>query len=103
VGEGDLWSSVGTTRKHELQRYDAVIHLRTPSLQNGYNQTNPLRLESVQDATLIDARILRAWDDHPHRFIVEASPNFLEKARRAIDILREEMPECCKAHTIPTP
>ena len=46
-GPGDLWSSVATTLEDELKRYDAVIHLRTPSLDRGYNHQNPLRTESA--------------------------------------------------------
>jgi len=97
----DFCSSVGTTINKELARYDAVIHLRTPAMEQGYNQQNPLRTESAVAAADIDARILRAWESHPRRFIVESSASFLDKAARAVGILRAEMPDCCKAHTIP--
>src|SRR5436190_7498276 len=86
----DYFDSVGTTLEEELARYDAVIHLRTPPLENGYNRENPLRIESVGEAAEIDLEILRAWQAHPRRFIVEASPNFLNKAARVLDILRTE-------------
>ena len=99
--QDDLWSSVGTTLEEQLKRYDAVIHLRTPTIDNGYNRTNPLRIESAADATDIDGRIERLWQGHPRRFIVEATPDFMEKASRAIEILRAEMPECCRRHVIP--
>ena len=46
-GPDTLWSSVGTTRLEQLARYDAVIHLRTPSSAGGYDQRNPLRTESA--------------------------------------------------------
>jgi predicted ATPase len=95
-GAGDLWSSVGTTLEQELRRYDVVIHLRTPAATKGYNHRNPLRTESAEDAEAIDRRILRSWETHPHRFIVESSADFLEKASRALEILRNEMPECCR-------
>lgn len=93
--------SVRTTVSEELARYNAVIHLRTPATQHGYNQQNPLRTESAMAAADIDARILRAWESHPRRFIVESSASFLDKAARAVDILRAEMPDCCKAHIVP--
>jgi predicted ATPase len=98
---GDLWSAVGTTLQQQLERYCAVIHLRTPTLENGYNRSNPLRIESVADAVAIDNRIAALWEAHPRRFVVEASKNFLDKAARVLEILRGEMPECCRHHTVP--
>jgi len=100
LGE-EFWSSMGTTHASELRRYDAVVHLRTPALEHGYNHQNPLRTESAATAAEIDDRIAEAWAAHPRRFIVESSLDFLDKAARAIKILRDEMPECCKGHVIP--
>jgi predicted ATPase len=100
-GPGDLWSAVGTTLDEQLHRYDAVIHLRTPSSLGGYNHKNPLRLESAAEASLIDQRLLQAWASHPHRFIVEPAADFLAKAKRVLDILRAQLPECCRHHQVP--
>ena len=99
-GPNDLWASVGTTLEEQLGRYDAVIHLRTPEASDGYNHQNPLRVESAAEAAVIDARILRVWEKHPHRFIVEPSRDFIAKASRAIEILRGEVPECCRHHLV---
>lgn len=101
LGAGDLWSSVGTSLETELRRYDAVIHLRTPTAANGYGNENPLRVESAGEAAQIDERISRVWEAHPRRFVVEATPDFLTKASRALHILRDEMPECCRHHATP--
>lgn len=98
---GDLWSQVGTTLDEQLHRYEAVIHVRTPSPENGYNRRNPLRIESALEAAVIDDRIALAWERHPRRFVVEAAPDFLTKAARALHILRGEMPECCRRHVVP--
>jgi predicted ATPase len=98
IGSGDFWSAVGTTRQETLARYDTVVHLRVPNAENGYGKQNPLRVESVDQALAIDDRILQAWDGHPHRYIVEATTDFMAKARRAVEILRAELPECCRAH-----
>ena len=103
AGAGDLWTSVGTTIEAELRRYDVVIHLRTPTATNGYNHSNPLRKESAEDAEVLDRRILCAWETHPRRFIIESSADFLDKAARALEILRREMPECCRKHIVPLP
>lgn len=96
-GPGTLWSSVGTTREDEMRRYDAVIHLRTPGLP-AYNHSNPLRVETVAEAALIDERITEAWADHPRRFVVASTDDFLHKAHSALAIIRELLPACCRAH-----
>lgn len=98
----DFWSGAKTTLAEQLGRYDAVIHLRTPALELGYNRQNRLRTESATVAAEIDERILRAWETHPRRFVVESAAEFLDKAAKTIEILRSEMPECCRRHVIPT-
>jgi predicted ATPase len=95
-GPESFWDSVGTTLERELSRYDAVIHLRTPPIDGGYNHSNPLRSESALVAAEIDAQLLRIWDGHPRRFVVPPSPDFLEKALRTVEILKAEMPDCCR-------
>ncbi|HKP64179.1 MAG TPA: ATP-binding protein [Polyangiales bacterium] len=100
-GPDELWTSVGTTRDEQLARYDAVIHLRTPPADSGYNQQNPLRIESASDAAVIDRRIAQAWEGHPRRFVVEPTPDFLGKAMGALAVLRDELPACCRSHVVP--
>ena len=97
-GPGTLWEAVGTTLAAELARYDAVLHLRTPAPDMGYNHSNPLRIESAAEAHATDLRIALAWADHPHRFEVAPASSFLVKATRAVEILRGELPACCRRH-----
>jgi predicted ATPase len=97
----EFMASVGTTLGEQLARYHAVIHLRTPAEDHGYNRQNPLRIESAAGAGEVDRRILQAWQAHPRRFVVESTAEFLDKAAETLDILRGEMPECCKRHVIP--
>jgi predicted ATPase len=96
-GPESLWDSVGTTLERELSRYDAVIHLRTPPIDGGYNHTNPLRVETALAAAQIDAQLLAIWDGHPRRFVVPPSPDFLQKAARTVEILKSEVPDCCRS------
>jgi predicted ATPase len=91
----DYWRDLGTTLEAELARYAAVIHLRTPV--KGYNRANPLRIETVVEAQLIDDRIARAWAPHPHVHTVDSTRDFVAKAARAIEIIRAEVPACCCA------
>lgn len=100
-GPEGLWEAVGTTLEEQLDRYDAVIHLRTPPIEGGYDRSNPLRLESAAEAAAIDQAILNAWAAHPRRYIIAATPDFLTKAARVLDALREELPACCRRHVVP--
>lgn len=100
-GPDDLWGAVGTSLDDQLRRYDAVIHLRTPGPHGGYNHDNPLRVESAAQASLVDQRLIAVWAHHPRRFIVEPAPDFLAKAKTVLDILRAQLPECCRQHRVP--
>jgi predicted ATPase len=95
-GPESLWDAVGTTLEAELARYASVIHLRTPSDANGYNFRNPLRTESVAEAMEIDRRIGEVWSAHPAYVEVPATEDFLVKARHALELLRDRVPECCR-------
>jgi hypothetical protein len=98
TGDGDLFSAIGTTRALELARYDAVIHLRTPTSPEAYNRDNPLRVESIEEAAVVDAQIAMQWSSHPRVFVVEPTEDFLHKAARALALLRDEVPACCRHH-----
>lgn len=102
-GPDDFLASVGSSLEEQLRRYHAVIHLRTPTGDGGYNLRNPLRIEAAPEASEIDARIALAWERHPRRYVVEAEADFLTKAQRALEILRQEMPECCRWEMLAPP
>jgi predicted ATPase len=97
----DFFAELGTTRERELARYAAVIHLRTPPAEAGYNHHNPLRIESPEEAALIDGRIEQVWRDHPRRFIIPNTRDFMEKAQHALMHIHAELPECCSGHFRP--
>ena len=99
----EYWSSLRTSLEAELGRYDTVIHLRTPPAEHGYNNQNPLRTENAAAAAAIDGLILQAWERHPRRFVVESAAEFLDKAARALEILRGELPDCCRRHLAVSP
>lgn len=94
-GPNDFWSALDTTRMAVLLRYDVVIHLRVPE-EPHYGHQNPLRTETVAEARAIDDRILAAWEGHPKRIVIDSSRDFLEKARRALEAIRAELPACCR-------
>jgi predicted ATPase len=90
-----FWAEVGTTRDDQLDRYAAVIHLRTPPAAT-YNHDNPLRIESAAEAAHIDERILAAWGGHPMRVQIQSEAAFLDKLDRALAAVRDHVPACCR-------
>ena len=96
----DLWAAVHSTLEAELHRYTAVIHLRTPTASEGYNHRNPIRTESAQAAGVIDAAIAEAWAGHPRVTTIPAAGDFLVKANAALDVIRSELPDCCRGHVL---
>ncbi len=98
--EDEYFHEVGTTFDAEIVRYAAVIHLRTPSSDGGYNHLNPLRSEDAGQAARIDERIAAIWSRHPRCFQVRNAAEFLDKARAVLALVRAEVPECCRHHHV---
>jgi predicted ATPase len=94
-GDTDFFADVGTSHRQELERYDLVIHLHSPTSANGYNRRNPLRIETAEVAHELDSKILAAWADHPHRVVVDVHRRFIDKAAHVLDVIRAELPPCC--------
>jgi predicted ATPase len=88
----EFFQEVSITREQELSRYAAVIHLRTPKDGEGYDHSNPVRVEDPEDAARIDEAIHRAWDGHPKRHTIDSTPDFLDKVVRVLAIVSEELP-----------
>lgn len=100
-GEADqFFEATGTERSEVFGRYASVIHLRTPTATAGYNRQNPLRLESADEASVIDQRLLDVWKDHPRRMVVECEADFLDKLERTLAFLLRELPACCRGRGI---
>lgn len=93
--EGLFWKMSNTTLERELQKYHAVIHLRSPTEELGYNHLNPLRVESALDAFHIDNKIGAIWKQHSNYQEIPSNSNFLHKAQAAIDLIVKFQDECC--------
>lgn len=101
TGRPDLWTSVGTSLHAELTRYSAVIHMRVPGEASGYDHSNPLRLESAEEAAKIDRHIGDLWSKHPRVYSIDPQETFIAKAAKVLEVLKEQVPECCRHHVIP--
>lgn len=94
----EFWEEVGSSRLAALARYTAVIHLRTPPIANGYDHSNPLRIETAEQARSMDERILEAWRGHPRCRVIESTASFADKVHEALTQIRLYLPVCCAGH-----
>jgi hypothetical protein len=83
-------------RDEELKRYSQVIHVRTPTEERWYNHRNPLRIESVEEASELDRKVELAWVGHPNRHFIQNHTDFVNKAQNAILLLLNALPKCCE-------
>lgn len=90
----EYFKETGLERERELARYAAVIQLRPPTQDHGYQQT-AVRKESATEAAAIDLRISDAWAGHPNLHVIESDANFIAKLERAVELIRSELPPCC--------
>ena len=91
-----FWKMSGSQIEREYEKYSAVIHLRSPTDLLGYNQRNPLRIETATQAKEIDEKIAQAWARHPNYEAIGSSENFLTKADAAMKLISKYIPDCCR-------
>lgn len=92
TGSEGFYESLGSSQKTIFDRYSTVIHLKTPSLALGYNHSNPMRIETPEEAILIDEKIESVWHGHPNRFIVPATESFTEKLDHVTALIKAALP-----------
>lgn len=93
-----FWDTFNTSLDAEYSRYKAVIHLRSPSIQHGYNHQNPIRIESAEEARSIDERIHDIWKEHPNYNTVDSHESFMDKLTLAYKKISTFVPDCCGGH-----
>ena len=80
ANESDFFQSMQTTLEEELARYDAVIFFETAAKSGeSIRSNNPIRNESEQKATEIDAKLQQVWSKHPNFNLVASSESFIRK------------------------
>src|SRR3989344_1333307 len=75
----EFFDHLGTTLDKELSRYDAVIFFETAavggiSIEGG----NPTRIESIEDALILDQKLIKLWSQHPHFIFVPHNVSFIK-------------------------
>ncbi len=90
MSEEDFQTILSELRTNEVElrdSYDAVFHLVTAA--KGAEQfyttaNNKARIETVEQASALDDKLIAAWTGHPHLRIVDNSMDFEEKLRNLI-------------------
>lgn len=96
----EFYDVLNTNLEMEFKKYKAVIHLRSPTLEKGYNYQNPIRVESAELAAKIDENIHEIWKNHSNYFVIESTDDFTAKLQLATKRIQSLIPECCKNHLI---
>lgn len=76
----NYFESLSTTLEAEINRYQWIIHLDSACIE-GYDSSNPIRLESPEEALVINDKIKQVWATHPQRFIIKSTQDFVKKMR----------------------
>ncbi len=79
---------LGTEVGELINRYDAVLHLRSAACGAEAHYTranNPARTENESLARERDAKVQNAWCGHPHHVIIPAEDDFELKYKKTLD------------------
>ncbi|MGE3757210.1 MAG: AAA family ATPase [Pseudobdellovibrionaceae bacterium] len=86
--QSEFFHSIHSDFEGEYAKYFAVIHMRSPTIQNGYNHENPIRIETAERAAVIDEEIYEIWKNHPNYYVIDSSESFLEKIDKTVSLIR---------------
>ena len=87
-GDGDYFTTLGTTHEEELARYDGVIFFESAAVGGmGIEGGNPVRNESLEEAVLLDTKLRALWQAHPRFIVVRHNPSFFKKISFGLAVL----------------
>ena len=78
---------LGTNEIDLRDNYDAVFHLVTAAkgAEEYYTTANnSARTETIEEAAILDDKLISAWTGHPHFRVIDNSTNFEDKMKRLI-------------------
>ncbi len=78
---------IGINKVELRDNYDAVFHLVTAAKgaeQFYTTENNSARIETAEQATVLDDKIIAAWTGHPHFRVIDNSVDFEQKMTRLI-------------------
>jgi hypothetical protein len=81
----DFFTHLGTTLEKELARYDAVIFFETAAVGNiSIEGGNPMRIESIEEAIILDRKLKSLWSKHPRFVFVPHNSSFIKKVNSGL-------------------
>lgn len=80
--------SLNTTMERECGRYQWILHLETSS-SHSYDVSNPIRIESYDQAIAIDEKVKAAWSAHPQRIIIHNAQSFSQKVGQVLELMHQ--------------
>lgn len=74
----DFYQQINSSVAQEVARYDYVIHLDTTS-KKYYDTGYSIRIESYEEAIVLNEKIKEAWSAHPERVFIANQEDFIQK------------------------
>lgn len=92
----DIMSEHHDTRDSVYARYDAVIHMESlaksgEGLFNGKKDNNPVRIENMEEASMLDDRIKETWSGHHSYYFIGNEASFSKKFDRLFSVIKAEI------------
>lgn len=88
-GSDDFFNQVGTTYENELSQYHAVIFFETAAVGDlGITSNNRFRVESQEQAKVLDQQLYNIWKKHPRFFHIRHQDSFMQKINNAVDCMK---------------
>lgn len=86
----EFFSHLGTTLEKELLRYDAVIFFETAAVGGiAIEGGNPTRIESNEQAVVLDRTLKDMWSKHPNFVFVPHHASFIKKVNIGLESLAQ--------------
>ena len=77
-----------------MDGYDSVIHMRSAAIgasQYFSHESNKHRRENVEQAKILDDKLLNSWNGHDRLHIVDNSTNFDDKIKMVVELINKEL------------
>lgn len=83
-----FFAAQGTTLDAELRRYDAVVFFESAAVGGlEFEGGNPMRIEDMEEAAALDARLRAVWSKHPRFELIPHHASFMQKVTRGVEML----------------
>jgi predicted ATPase len=90
----DFFKALDTSLTAELERYDAVIFFETAAVGNiQIEGGNPIRIETNQEAVVLDKKLKALWSQHPRFVFVPHNDSFIKKILLGLEALSKIVAE----------